>query len=1523
MRPRPGHLLIPASLLAWALVGPAHAGPSLTRTFEIGPGPQSATVQLEIPVDQVVAGARVIAIECAVDGARATQGVTARVGYQGFERGRHVAFLDLPEGRGLPPGHEGHAARLTVQLELEASAARPVARERAVPEFWEGGGRPTSAMPRSSEVVRATEGFAPGSGPAFRPGGAQPFKPTQVPSLLGSPVAYVIVTTDALVEAFQPLADWKTASGVPAAIRTLRFIREQYPAAADDPERIRRFLQDAYARWGTRWVLLGGDTEILPPRYGHLLFPTDSQIPTDLYFSCLDGNWNADGDSTFGDGFVSPSNRGDDADLMPEVWVGRAPVVTPADAELFVRKSLTYQTTPVSDYMENVLFFAEVILPQSWSPGQSVFFDGAELVERDELPILDTAPNIHVARMYQNYTDPRWRPGSVPESRAAVLDSLGVGYNLAVHVGHGYREVMSCGDENITNLDVHGLTNGDRLMNVLAIDCTSAAIDFASIGEGLLRAPAGGAVTTVGSTTLDYPTATRGYQKEYFKLLYQQGVTAVGEAQGRQKLPFVSGAIVDGVQRLTQFSFLLLGDPELHIFTARPRELTVVAPDSITAGNWALAVSVSETGVPLAGARVTAWMPGHEYRTGLTDGAGNLTLGFLPDTVGPCSLTVTAFNARPWRGTLRVVPGAPAALQALAPVVLDDMLAGRIGDNDGVPEAGERVDLLPAVRNAGGTGATTVIGTLGTTDPWVTITGPSADYGAIGPAATVSPATGFAITIAHDCPDQREVEFSLDLSGDGGLLQSQTFRVLVRSPELVHVGHAETEQGGNNDGRPQPGEIVSYSFRLKNVGTAVAHALTGTLRNLDGLATVLDSTFVVSELAAGAEASTTPVRFVPASADARLQLTIEDATGPRLTQTLDLGYPEPVITLAASGGAGRIMLTWARGAAPDLAGYHILRATDPAGPFVKLAPLPLGRTSSWSDPAVAPLTDYHYKVTAVDSSGNESIAAGPVSAISGPAEHAGFPLFTRETSHTPVTLALPSPGGGQDLLVGGGVLHMFHPDGTAPVDADGSGATPGDYSTLGNYFQGGGSIADLDADGGRDVVGAAWNSQQLFAFDAQGALRSGFPVSVPSPMWSSVAIGDLDLDGNSEMVFASLGGKLYVFRSTGAEWLDGDGDPGTIGVFKPLGGSYNPGTPALVDLDGDGKLEIMYAGIDGFLNAWKRDGTNMPGFPVAMSTGSFGSVAIGRLDGPGGPLSIVVPVADNSIAVKLEDGSNRPGFPKLLPITASGRSPAPALADMNADGFLDIVAASTNGRIYVFDRNGVLLPPWSSASRYSVLTTEATVASPVVADINGDGLPDVVVGDETGSLAALSGATGTMLPGFPIPLAAEVWGTPALCDCDGDGLSEIVAVDFGGTVHMWDYDFPFSPAGPAPWPQFMHDARRTGTSEPSNVVGIGPEVAAAPRALELAAPHPNPARDAVRFGFGVPTDQAGAALELAIYDLAGRRVRTLAHGPALAGRGEARWDMRDARGGRTPAGVFLVRMTLGGRTLTRKVVVLP
>ncbi len=85
--------------------------------------------------------------------------------------------------------------------------------------------------------------------------------------------------------------------------------------------------------------------------------------------------------------------------------------------------------------------------------------------------------------------------------------------------------------------------------------------------------------------------------------------------------------------------------------------------------------------------------------------------------------------------------------------------------------------------------------------------------------------------------------------------------------------------------------------------------------------------------------------------------------------------------------------------------------------------------------------------------------------------------------------------------------------------------------------------------------------------------------------------------------------------------------------------------------------------------------------------------------------------------------------------------------------------------------------------------------------------------------------------------------------------------------------------------------------------------------LELGNPSPNPSRAAVRLGLDLP---AAGAIDAGVFDLAGRRIATLATGTWFAGRHDLRWDGHDAAGHTVPAGVYFVRVTspLGTRSRT-------
>ncbi|MFH0773994.1 MAG: C25 family cysteine peptidase [bacterium] len=163
---------------------------------------------------------------------------------------------------------------------------------------------------------------------------------------------YVVITDESLATSFQPLIDSKIQKGLTATITTTSWIYANY-TGRDNQEKIRNFIKDYYTYYSTEYILLGGDVEVVPYRgvYAKVDKYTESNMPCDLYFSCLDGDWDGDKDNIFGE-------LTDEVDLMPEVYVGRAPVNTGTETEGFVNKVISYIGSPTSSHLLDLLLIA-------------------------------------------------------------------------------------------------------------------------------------------------------------------------------------------------------------------------------------------------------------------------------------------------------------------------------------------------------------------------------------------------------------------------------------------------------------------------------------------------------------------------------------------------------------------------------------------------------------------------------------------------------------------------------------------------------------------------------------------------------------------------------------------------------------------------------------------------------------------------------------------------------------------------------------------------------------------------------------------------------------------------------------------------------------------------------------------------------------------------------------------------------------------------------------------------------------
>ncbi len=108
--------------------------------------------------------------------------------------------------------------------------------------------------------------------------------------------------------------------------------------------KIRNCIIDYYTNYGTSYVILGGDSDptdedddIVPHR--GLYAEGEYDIPSDMYYSCLDGTWNDDGDNAWGE--VG------EYDVYSEVAIGRVCVGTDAEAENALHKLYMYQNEPL------------------------------------------------------------------------------------------------------------------------------------------------------------------------------------------------------------------------------------------------------------------------------------------------------------------------------------------------------------------------------------------------------------------------------------------------------------------------------------------------------------------------------------------------------------------------------------------------------------------------------------------------------------------------------------------------------------------------------------------------------------------------------------------------------------------------------------------------------------------------------------------------------------------------------------------------------------------------------------------------------------------------------------------------------------------------------------------------------------------------------------------------------------------------------------------------------------------------
>jgi len=319
-------------------------------------------------------------------------------------------------------------------------------------------------------------------------------------------------------------------------------------------------------------------------------------------------------------------------------------------------------------------------------------------------------------------------------------------------------------------------------------------------------------------------------------------------------------------------------------------------------------------------------------------------------------------------------------------------------------------------------------------------------------------------------------------------------------------------------------------------------------------------------------------------------------------------------------------------------------------------------------------------------------------------------------------------------------------------------------------------FADLDGDGDLEVIASSTDSR-VYAWDYTGAALPGFPVSTIGMAQYAPSIGDIDNDGDPEIVQCTRGptsgGRLYV--------IDHQGN-----VVPPFPISINNNNvaacPSLHDLDNDGQLEIIVGERDypiGYLHIFEPDGSEWTdGWPVELDHVPTGTAAVGDVD-VDGQLEIFY-LSYNSMYLLELDGTTLEGWPQQIP-NANFSYQSAALADLDGDEDLEIVVGAHKNAAgcYVFHHDCTPFPGWPK------LVGTWTYCPPTVTDLEGDGELEILDGragvfGDPHSAAFWAWTTGGQIkPGFPyIPPHGDGGGSDGpltVADVNGDGRMEIFA----------------------------------------------------------------------------------------------------------------------------------------------------
>jgi hypothetical protein len=339
---------------------------------------------------------------------------------------------------------------------------------------------------------------------------------------------YLVVTTADLQAAAGGLAALRAAQGLATAVVDIADVMDEWNDGVPSPHALHDFLAYVHANWrpAPRYVVLAGGGSF---DYRNLLGAGGNLVPPLLVTT----PWGL---------FASDNRLADaDGDGLPDVAIGRLPVVSAAELRGVVRKLQAYEAGAGG---------AGRLLSLADAP------DGAADFAADSAALAEQRP-------------PAWSAQSVAlgasglaAARSDLFAALGAGVDLVTYLGHGGLDRLA-GPGLLVTGDVAGLANAPRLPFVAALTCSVNRFEvpgFSSLGEELVRQPGGGGVAAWSASGLSYHAEGRTLGAWFLRELAKPANPRLGDAV----LAALRDEAASGIPATLDL-YTLLGDPATRL----------------------------------------------------------------------------------------------------------------------------------------------------------------------------------------------------------------------------------------------------------------------------------------------------------------------------------------------------------------------------------------------------------------------------------------------------------------------------------------------------------------------------------------------------------------------------------------------------------------------------------------------------------------------------------------------------------------------------------------------------------------------------------------------------------------------------------------------------------------------------------------------------------------------------------------------------------------------------------------------